>query len=290
MFGSTIDYWILRPLTHNRKLESEEELDARFSHSSMIDMAAAIRRVLKLQSRLQGRFPIQPDLRYLDIGCGTGDITLALAKLGAGKVTGLDFLPRYISAAVANSERVQLGDRVEFVCCDVHDWTPPHRYDVVISHEALEHIRDPKGLLARLSALVESKGIAVLAFGPLFPSPFGDHMGGFFRVPVPWRGVLFSEEAVLRLRRMQYRPTDPAASYPEIAGGLNLLRYSEFLRHVAETGWEFDFLAVNPQLARVPPLYWMSNALVRTPLVRDYVASSVYTILRRAEVPSHVRT
>src|SRR5579859_4841879 len=115
MFGSTIDYWMLRPLTHNRKLETERDLDARFSQSSIIDMAAAIGRVQKLQSRLQGRLPIQQDLRYLDIGCGTGDITLALAKLGAGKVTGLDFLPRYISAAVANGERVQLSDRVEFV-------------------------------------------------------------------------------------------------------------------------------------------------------------------------------
>jgi len=281
MFGDTIDYWILRPLTHNRKLENESDLNNRFSRQTTIDMSAAEARVLKLQNRLNGRFPMRPDLSYLDIGCGTGDITLAIAKLSQGRVTGLDLVPRHYAAAMANAERLGMAGRVEFACGDVHDWTPPRRFDVVLSHEALEHIHDPKGFLARLDALVEPDGIAVLAFGPLFPSVFGDHMDPFFRAPIPWRGVLFSEKAVLRLRRQQYRPTDPASRYPEIAGGLNLLRYSEFLRHVKETGWKFDFLAVNPQLARIPLLMRISNTLVALPGIRDYFASSVYAILRR---------
>ena len=281
MFGTTIDYWILRPLTHDRELETEKDLNARFGQPAGIDMHAAESRFLKLQDRLQGRFPIQSDLSYLDIGCGTGDITLALAKLGAGHVTGLDLVPRHTSAATAYARQLGLAGRVEFVCHDVHDWTPGRRFDVLLSHEALEHIHDPKGFLARLDALVEPDGIAVLAFGPLFPSPFGDHMDHFFRVPIPWRGVIFSEEAVLRLRRQQYRPTDQASKYPEIVGGLNLLSYSQFLRHVEETGWKFDFLAVNPQLARVPLLARISDALIRLKPVRDYVASSVYAILRR---------
>jgi SAM-dependent methyltransferase len=281
MFGSTIDYRILRPLTHCRELETESELNARFGRPAAIDMNAAEARFLKLQERLHGRFPIQPDLSYLDIGCGTGDITLALAKLGAGHVTGLDLVPRHTSAAIANARRLGLAGRVEFVCHDVHHWTPRRRFDVVLSHEALEHICDPKGFLARLDALVEPDGIAVLAFGPLFPSPFGHHMDHFFRVQVPWRGVLFSQQAVLRLRREQYRPTDQGATYSEIVGGLNLLSYSQFLRHVEETGWKFDFLAVNPQLARFPLLARLSGALIRLPLIRDYIASSVYAILRR---------
>src|SRR5262249_51746582 len=142
---------------------------------------------------------------------------------------------------------------------------------------------DPKSFLERLNAFVQPSGIAVLAFGPLFPSPFGDHMDGFFRVPVPWRGVLFSERAILRLRRQQYRPADQAASYPDIVGGVNLLRYSNFLRYVSDTGWRFDFLAVNPQVAKIPLLYRISNTLIRAPRIRDYVASSVYAILSRAD-------
>jgi len=281
VFGPTIDYWILRPLTHGRRLATEENLDSSYAAGFKIDLSAATRRVEKLQSRLRGRFPIRPDLSYLDIGCGAGDIAFALAMLGAGKITGVDLMPRNISAAIANRDALHFEDRVDFVCRDIHHWTPPQRYDVVLSHEALEHIRDPHNFIARLGALVKDDGIAVLAFGPLFRSPFGDHMDGFFRVQIPWRGVLFSEKAVLRLRRARFRPGDAAESYPEIVGGLNLLRYSDFLRSVAETGWEFDFLAVNPQLRRLPPAWWISNTLVRAPVLRDYVASSVYAILRR---------
>lgn len=284
MFGSNIDYLLLRPFTHRRALETEDALDARYAASLTIDMAAAIRRLDKLQNRLEGRFPVRRDLSYLDIGCGSGEIALALATLGAGKVTGLDLVARHITAASVNREQLGLRDRVDFVCRDIHHWTPPRRYDVVLSHEALEHIREPRAFIERLGALVADDGIAVLAFGPLFQSPFGDHMDGFFKFPIPWRGVLFSEQAILRLRRLQYRPSDDAARYPEIVGGLNLLRYSDFLRDVAAAGWKFDYLAVNPQLRRIRPAQWISNALVRTPVLRDYFASSIYCILRRKAV------
>jgi SAM-dependent methyltransferase len=279
MFGSWIDYRILRPLTHRRQRATEEEMNSR-SGSSIVDLDAAVRSVEKLRNRLGGNLLVDRNLTYLDIGCGKGDMALALATVGAGRVTGVDFTPRYITAANANRERLQLGDNVDFVCCDIHAWTPPHRYDVVLSHEALEHISDVKGLLERIRGLMKPEGTAVVAFGPLFFSPFGDHMGDFFRIPIPWRGVLFSEKAVLRLRREQYRPTDWADSYSDIVGGLNLMRYSQFLRYVSDAGLQFDFLAVNPQLRKWPFLFWISNSAVRIPLIRDYLASSVYAILR----------
>ena len=197
MFGSTIDYFLLRPLTHNRRLETEDALDARYAAGLGVDMPAAMRRFEKLQRRMDDRVPIRGDYSYLDIGCGSGDLALALATLGAGKVTGLDLVSRHVVAAETNRDRLGLTRQVDFVCCDIHHWTPSERYDVVLSHEALEHIRDPRGFIHRLAAFVKDDGIAVLAFGPLFKSPFGDHMDGFFKFPIPWRGVLFSEQAIL---------------------------------------------------------------------------------------------
>ena len=129
---------------------------------------------------------------------------------------------------------------MQFICRDLHAWTPDEKYDVLLSFDAIEHIDDPAAFLRRMADFLAPGGIAVLAFGPLFHSPFGDHMWDFFRLQIPWRGLLFAEEAVLRVRRECFRPTDPARGYREIAGGLNLMRYSEFLRHVRETGWRFD--------------------------------------------------
>lgn len=281
MFGRSIDYLILRPFTHSRNIATENELNEQANRGRLPDIDRGVLQLRHLFERLEGNLPLREDLRYLDIGCGDGDITIALTRFGVRDVTGIDYVERHITTATNAVEHLQLEGRVKFVCQDIHTWTAPHRYDVVISHGALEHISDPKAFLSRIVNLVEPGGVVILAFAGLFHSPFGDHMDGFFRIMMPWRGVLFSERAILRLRREKFRPTDPATCYQEIKGGLNLMRYSAFLQYVQEAGWEFSFLSINPQFKKILPLYYLSNALARIPVVRDYVVYSVYSVLHR---------
>lgn len=100
----------------------------------------------------------------------------------------------------------------------------------------------------------------------------------FFRLQIPWRGVLFSERAILRVRRECYRPTDPARRLHEIAEGLNQMRYSEFLRQTRAAGWQFDYFDVNAiELPLVRPLF---NVLARVPVLQDFIAHNVYCVLR----------
>ena len=93
--------------------------------------------------------------------------------------------------------------------------------------------------------------------------------------------ALFSEQAMLRVRRECFRPTDPATRYQDIAGGLNLMRYSEFLRDVPETGWKFSYLRPNAML-RHRALRAVSTAVTAVPRVRDYFIHNVYAVLERA--------
>jgi hypothetical protein len=120
--------------------------------------------------------------------------------------------------------------------------------------------------------------MAMVSFGPLFHSPFGDHMWDFFRLQLPWRGVLFSEQAMLRLRRECFRPTDPAGRLREIAGGLNQMRYSEFLGYVGAADWQLEYLAVNA--IELPLMRPLSSALARVPMLQDFIAHNVYCVLR----------
>lgn len=283
MFGSRLDYYLLRGIAHRRNLATEAQLDRAFGQVSETAFAAELPKFRKLIDRFEGHLPLRPGLRYLDLGCGTGELSIAFARLGGSTVTGVDFLPRSIERARTLARRMGVDGQVRFICQDVHDWFPPadERYDVLLSFDALEHIDDPRRFLAKMADLVAPGGCAVLAFGPLFHSPFGDHMWDFFRLQIPWRGVLFPEQAMLRVRRECFRPTDPARRYQEIAGGLNLMRYSDFLGDVAATGWEFDFLAVNTFLRRQPLLRAVSERLMRSPLLRDYFAHNVYAVLRR---------
>ena len=144
MLGETIDYLILRSLSHSRNIATEEDLNDRARSESSFSIDEAEFRLRKLLRRFEGHFPINEEFRYLDIGCGTGDITIALARAGAKYVTGIDIMPRNIVTAEVYAKQMQVQNTVRFICDDIHSWKPPARYDVLISHEELEQIEDPR--------------------------------------------------------------------------------------------------------------------------------------------------
>lgn len=280
MLRAALDYHLLRGIAHRQNLTTEAELDERYAHAARGWAGDAAAKLRKLVARFDGNLPLDPALRYLDLGCGSGELTLALAGAAHARVTGVDFLPRNIERARSCAAQAGAQDSVEFICRDLYAWAPALKYDVLLSFDVLEHIRDPGIFLRRMRKFIAPGGVAALAFGPLFHSPFGDHMWDFFRLQIPWRGLLFSERALLRLRNECFRPTDPARRYQDIAGGLNLMRYSEFLAHVGAAGWRVEFLAVNAFLNRLPPLQRLSDAIMRIPALRDYFAHNVYAVLR----------
>ncbi len=281
MFGKNIDYLFLRPYAHKRNIATEEELNRHANQISLQAIEAGGYRLQERIRRFEGLFPLDPNLRYLDMGCGTGELTIALAKLGCKYVTGVDIVPRNIVACQLHAEQLGVGNAVQFVCADLYDWAPAPKYDVLLSFDAFEHIDNPGCFLRKIVDIISPQGMVILAFGPLFHSPFGDHMGDFYRLQIPWRGILFSEKALLRIRRECFRPTDRAERFQEVVGGMNQMRYTEFLRYVNDAGWHFSFLSVNPFLKRLPLLYFVSNGLTRTPMIRDYFVHSIYAILHR---------
>ena len=281
MLGRRLDYLILRSISHDLNRATEEELNVKATGRKPLSRDEAAAKLRTHIDRFEGRFPLSPNLRYLDMGCGTGELTAALARLGCRNVTGIDMVRRQIDAARAYALQEGMDGAVEFVCADLNTWQAPQQYDVLLSFDAFEHIDDPKGFLLRMAALAPPGGRAVLGFGPLFYSPNGDHMSEFFRVKVPWRGVLFNEQALLRVRRECYRPTDSATRLQDIVGGLNKMRYSDFCRYVREAGWEFDYLRLNARLRGKPVIGAVSGFLTQLPILSDYFVFSVYAILRR---------
>ena len=281
MFGKTIDYRLLRLFAHDRHPEAEELRQVERN----LGIESAKARFDKWNRRLDNEIPIDPAVRYLDVGCGMGEISLALAQRGCRYVTGIDIDPHYIKIAKRCARERQLQDKVTFECMNVHDLPNEKEYDIVLSHEMLEHVERPGDCLRRMDGVLKSKspgGVIILAFGPLFHSPLGGHLNRFFRFRIPWIGVLFSEDALMRLRREFWRPvTDNAESFEDVREGLNKMKFSEFLRYVEEIGWRTERLIVNPQLKRWPVLWRLSNLLLRVPLLRDYLAVSVYAIYRQ---------
>lgn len=283
MLGEALDYRVLRALAHSRLRATEEELDRLHATQGRDQCDGSAHKLDKLLARFEGQFPVDPARAYLDMGCGEGDLALALARLGVRRITGVDFMPRAIEAARLNARRAAeqgaVHGEVAFLCADLHDWEPPERFDVLLSIDVFEHVREPEAFLRRMARFLAPGGVAVMAFGPLFHSPFGDHMKAFFRVQVPWRGVLFNERALLRVRRECYRPTDPAERLQDVAGGLNCMRYGEFLGFLERTGWRPRFLRVNAGIPR--PAQVVSRLVTALPKARDYLVHNVYAVLER---------
>ncbi|MCA3776228.1 MAG: class I SAM-dependent methyltransferase [Burkholderia sp.] len=87
----------------------------------------------------------------LDVGCGTGAVTLAVARrLGANaRCTGIDISARMIDAARARAERSGLDAR--FVCADVQTHAfEPASVDLIVSRLGVMFFDDPVRAFANL--------------------------------------------------------------------------------------------------------------------------------------------
>jgi SAM-dependent methyltransferase len=76
-----------------------------------------------------GRFGITGK-KVLDLGCGTGNVALPLAKKGY-QVTALDLSPEML--ALAEHKARDAGVKVAFICQDMREMDVPGEFDLVIS-------------------------------------------------------------------------------------------------------------------------------------------------------------
>lgn len=86
---------------------------------------------------------LRPDDRVLDVGCGSGSLTLAAAKQvgSAGKVFGVDASPEMIEVARGKAARSGLPVEFKVGLMEKLDF-PDESFDVVVSRLAIHHLPD----------------------------------------------------------------------------------------------------------------------------------------------------
>ena len=105
---------------------------------------------------------LEPGMRVLDIGCGTGDVSFLAAKLVGteGEVIGVDKSPA--ATALASQRAAAAGlTNVQFVTEDLTELVLDEPVDGLIGRLVLMYFADPAVLLRRLCQFVRPGGLVV---------------------------------------------------------------------------------------------------------------------------------
>ena len=254
---SSLGEWILSRLSYSVPAASQRRGRA---HSPSDATASLLAELPELAPLIRGR-------RVLDFGCGVGHHAVGMAAFGASSVTGLDINEEWLEAGRRLAAEHDFRNAVEFVSVIRNE--DLGSYDLVLSHNSMEHFSEPASVLRQMRELLAAGGNAVISFSPPWLSPYGAHM--HFFTPVPWVHLLFPERSVMRVR-MRYR-NDGAMRYEDVEGGLNRMTIRRFQDLVRDAGFRVDRLNLTP--VRGLPL------VKDIPVVREFLVTRVVAILSR---------
>ena len=103
-----------------------------------------------------------------DLGCGSGELTTALAERWPGAtVIGVDSSPEMLRHA----QEAAVPGRVEFVQADIAAWRSPRPLDLIFSNAALQWLPDHERLLADLVGMLAPAGALSVQMPHYFETP-----------------------------------------------------------------------------------------------------------------------
>jgi SAM-dependent methyltransferase len=206
------------------------------------------RQLLPAQRLLLATAELARGDRVLDVACGSGEMTIAVAAAVSpgGSVVATDLSPRMVSATEVRA--ITAGaDNVEVACCNAQDLTVDGPFDVALCSLGLMYVPDPAVAVGELRRVVRPAGRVVLSvwgdrrrcgwasvFGIVDARVTSDVCPHFFALGAPGilTGVLrsagFVDEREARLNvALDYRDGDEALG-AAFLGGPVALAYGRF--------------------------------------------------------------
>ncbi|MFL5335730.1 MAG: class I SAM-dependent methyltransferase [Geminicoccaceae bacterium] len=211
------------------------------------------------QAEIAALLELGPGRQLLDVGCGSGGPTLALAERTGCGVTGLDVETAGVAYSLAVASAQSLSGRAAFM---THDCSRPlpfadGTFDSVLCVDAINHLPDRPGTLSEWARLLRPGGRLLftdplVVTGPLSKPEIDVRSGlGFYLFVPPGTNEAAIAGAGLSLLQV----ADRSAAEADIAGRWHAVR----ARHLAEleavegSDWcqkRQRFLAVAAELAR----------------------------------------
>ena len=115
--------------------------------------------IFKLKSKLAQKAGVRQGMTVIDVGCGQGGFTVAVARIVGkhGKVLSVDISDEYLEDLVEDLDKWGLKDTVSFVEADVaylEGVIPDEVADIVVSYRFLEELKHPEDLFKIIEEMV----------------------------------------------------------------------------------------------------------------------------------------
>lgn len=126
---------------------------------------------------IEEKFPLKAGMHVMEIGCAEGGVLKAFLNRGCIG-TGVELSEsRTKRAEIVLSEEIASG-KAKLVNKDIYDvdieLEMPHRFDLIILKDVIEHIHDQDKVLGKLREFLKPNGQIFFGFPP-WQMPFGGH-------------------------------------------------------------------------------------------------------------------
>lgn len=103
---------------------------------------------------------VQPGQTVVDIGCGMGYFSIALAGIvgSEGKVIALDVQPQMIKRARHRAEHQGLAEHIEFSVCNANEIGVREPVDFMLAFWVIHEIEDLESFLEQVHSLLKPSG------------------------------------------------------------------------------------------------------------------------------------
>jgi ubiquinone/menaquinone biosynthesis C-methylase UbiE len=112
--------------------------------------------VVRYQKTMAGCQPVA-GRTVVDIGCGSGHYSVALARAGAANVLGLDFAPGMLKIAQESAKRFGVEQRCVFALGDFLTYPISEPFDYAIVMGFMDYVSDPRPVIDRVFAITRRR-------------------------------------------------------------------------------------------------------------------------------------
>ena len=118
-----------------------------------------VRRIVQDPEKIVGPY-IRPGMTVMDIGCGPGFFTLAMARMAGpeGRVIAIDMQQEMLELVKKKSDRLGLSDRIRFHRCRQDSLCITKKAGFILSFYMVHEVPDRDALFREVSGLLEPGG------------------------------------------------------------------------------------------------------------------------------------